>query len=155
MLVQLCKYAYQCSFICECSSCVGAKEYNVCPLVLLSGMCCGLFFCCCCFLRCYQETDAPFTILALCRKPSAQLKGNMCGLRSHCLLISASFFCALSNVSAAAWTSHRLTTETPHFCLRGGPCWMLSFKSQINRNTCTPLVYITRVSARARGTAGP
>lgn len=92
--VHLCKCVYQCSFMCECGGCVYGgmvQHQNKMSVPFFFWVACVEAF----FLR-YQETDASSTILASCCNLPAQLNNNMWELRSHCLLISASLFCALS-----------------------------------------------------------
>ena len=80
-----------------------------------------------CLNRC-QETDASFTFLpSYCNLP-AQLNGNMWALLSHCLLVYASCLRALSTISSASRTSHRLTTAIPHFLRKLRPMSNVVFK---------------------------
>lgn len=62
----------------------------------------------------YQETDAPSTTPASCFNLPARLNNVR---RAAFTVISASLFSASSMIGSAAWTSHKLLTETPHSCL--------------------------------------
>lgn len=85
---------------------------------------------------CYQESVALFWACA--ETFLLSLNSSLWDPCWNRLLISESF----PEVILCLWrTSHRLATEIPHSCLRCGPCRMLSFKSELDRNLCAGCVH--------------